>query len=132
MRNPSTRPDLDLLEAWSVEPVGGAVPRATVVDRLLDLRNAVEPNGRHWVDVVLASTPGANLVPGSWWSEQIDRLRFDLTVTAVAAETTPTPEDIPHETPLPPNDRRRDHAPAGRWFRRRPSTADDDHRDQRL
>ncbi len=58
---------------------GEVCSRSRVVDALLDLR--IEAEARtdvvELVDVALADLPGKNMVPASWWIEQLDM--FELT-----------------------------------------------------
>ncbi len=58
---------------------GDVLSRARIMDSLLDLRleAAQRTDVVELVDSALADLPGKNMVPASWWTEQLDM--FELT-----------------------------------------------------
>ncbi|MBT5139381.1 MAG: hypothetical protein HOM37_10055 [Acidimicrobiaceae bacterium] len=67
--------DLEITIRSMREDVDGDVcSRSRVMDALLDLR--LEAGGRHdilaEIDRALADLPGKNMVPATWWREQLD------------------------------------------------------------
>ena len=52
--------------------------RRLVIDRLLDLRNAVDAAARFDIDAILADVPGVTVVEGSWWELQLANLETRL------------------------------------------------------
>jgi hypothetical protein len=68
-----------LLAGWTGEEPQTLVSRKLVIDRLLDLRNAVDAASRAHIDAILADVPGVTVVEGTWWITQLTTLESRLT-----------------------------------------------------
>ncbi|MEO0493595.1 MAG: hypothetical protein AAF081_09280 [Actinomycetota bacterium] len=103
-----------LLDSWSSDSSSVVVPKADVVDRLLDLRNVVDERHARLVDAVLAGVPGVTTVPGEWWRAQLARLRAEFS----AAPIEPSEATLTNTAPVSGD------AEPSRWRRRRRGDAE--------
>lgn len=73
-------PALVLLDELAAEPIGPAVSKSMVFDRLLDLRNLIgdKPLLVTFVDQLLAAVPGATMASGDWWKNELKALRITM------------------------------------------------------
>lgn len=73
-----------MIAALLADLPSGMVPRARVIDHLLDLRGCLEPEDRHLVERTLADTPGITLVDHQWWVDCLTALDLDLAGAAAS------------------------------------------------
>jgi hypothetical protein len=80
----TARAQLDALLAGRIEAL---VPRSSVINELLDLRNEVDdhPQMIARIDEVLGAIPGKSVATGAWWRETIIDLRARLDIAAPLA-----------------------------------------------
>jgi hypothetical protein len=80
----TARARLDALLAGRIEAL---VPRGSVINELLDLRNELGDHSQMVVhiDGVLAAIPGKSVATGAWWRETIIDLRARLDINAPLA-----------------------------------------------
>ncbi|MEQ8842315.1 MAG: hypothetical protein RIB98_15125 [Acidimicrobiales bacterium] len=92
-----------LLEELVAERIDPLVSKTEVYDRLLDLRNLVTelPSITAIVDDRLRAVPGATLVPGAWWHEELRSLRMLLDAAFIPESAAQITDSItPYDRPL--------------------------------
>lgn len=75
MSNPHAA--IRLLDELASERIDPVMPKTSVFDRLLDLRNLLgdHPSLVAAIDESLRDVPGATQSPGAWWQDELHALR---------------------------------------------------------